>query len=337
MKALVTIPEGDLKSAFLSDETLQILEEHFDVTYNETGRDFTQKELEQMAKGKDVIITGWGTPSFIGTNIFDEGTTVKLIAHTGGTTGYLLGLEVYEKGITVISANRLYADSVAEGTIAYMLMALRNLPDEVAHMRNGGWKEFGYLDSEGLLDKTIGIIGVGMISRCLMKMLKVFRVKIKLFSMYDIEEEFLAEVNAQRASLEEIFSTCSIISLHSALSENTFGMIGKEHFDMMMPGAIFINTARANIVRQDEMIEALKEKKIRAVIDVYAQEPPAKDSPLRSLENVYAISHKAGPTSDRLSYIGKCVVQDAVRFVKGEELRHEIPYELAKRMTRKGV
>ncbi len=337
MKALVTVPDGYIKSNFLCDEALKILEENFEVTYNTLGREFTQAELEEEAEGKDIIVTGWGTPSFIGTNVFNKKTSVKLIAHTGGSTGDLLDLDVYDKGVRVISGNRLFAESVAEGTIAYILMALRNLPDEVMHMRRGGWKEFGYLDSRGLLDTTIGIIGCGMISRYLMKMLKVFRVKIKIFSMYDIEQEFLDDVNAERASLEEIFSTCPIVSLHSALSDDTWGMIGKEHFDMMQDGAIFINTARANIVRQDEMIEALKEQRIRAVIDVYAPEPPAKDSPLRSLPNVYAISHKAGPTSDRFPYIGKCVVEDAVRFVKGEELQHEIPYELAKRMTRKGV
>ena len=165
-------------------------------------------------------------------------------------------------------------------------------------------------------------------------MLKPFRVKLKLYSGYPIDEAFLNENNAIQASLEEIFSTCRVISVHSALNDRTKGMIGKEHFDLLQDGAIFVNTARGAIIREDEMIEALKENRFRAVLDVFCQEPLAQDSPLRCLDNVYCMPHMGGPTADRCPNITLRLADDIQRFANDEALQYEITRDYAKRMTK---
>jgi (S)-sulfolactate dehydrogenase len=73
---------------------------------------------------------------------------------------------------------------------------------------------------------------------------------------------------------------------------------------------------------------------ILAVLDVFEQEPMATDNELRSLKNVYPLPHRAGPTNDRYSYIGKAVVDDVIRFKNGECLEHEISASYASRMTK---
>ena len=103
---------------------------------------------------------------------------------------------------------------------------------------------------------------------------------------------------------------------------------------MMQEDAIFINTARGAIIRQDEMIEVLKERpKMRAVLDVFDGEPLKVDSPLRSMPNVYCIPHRGGPTIDRRKYIGMAMARELVHYVNGEPLEHEISLEAASRMT----
>ena len=97
---------------------------------------------------------------------------------------------------------------------------------------------------------------MGAISKRVVKLLKPFGVS---YSGYPIDEEYLKENNATPASLEEIFATCKIVSLHSAMNEWTRGMIGKEHFDLFQDGAFFINTARDAIIRENEM-RAMQEK-----------------------------------------------------------------------------
>ena len=332
MKLLVTIPDGVTKEEFLTGETLALLEDNFEVTYNGLGRNYTQEEMYLAAENADIVLTGWGSPSFIG-GPFEKCKSLKLIAHTAGSVADLVDENIYAHGIRVISGNRYFAESVAEGTIAYMMTALRRIPDDVRDMKNGVlWKNAERLTG-GLLGRDVGIVGFGMISKYVIEMLKPFGAKVKIYSAYPIDKDFLEKTGAVQVSLPEVFG-CSIVSVHSALSERTRGMIGKELLELMPNGAIFINTSRGAIVKENELIEELKKNRIFALLDVFENEPPELDSPLRSLDNVYPIPHRAGPTNDRRSYIGRQVALDIISFKNGEELKCEITSGYAKRMTR---
>lgn len=335
MSLLVTLPEGNVREKFLTSETKQLLNTHFNVTWNETGACYTKEQLYKVAKDFDIILTGWGTPTFIGSDAVKCGK-IKLIAHTAGSVADLLDDEAYQNKIKVISGNRLFAESVAEGTIAYILSALRYLPDEIYGMKNSMlWKTAGVMDSRGLLYKTVGLIGYGMISRHLMRLLKPFGVKIKIFSRHPMDMDFLKDMNAEPATLDEIFSTCPIVSLHSSLTDGTRGMIGREHLEKMLPGSVFVNTARGAIVKEAEIVEVLSERPdIMAVLDVFETEPLPAESPLRKLDNVYLIPHKGGPTVDSWGYIGYEVVSDVIRFSQNKPLLYEITRETAGRMTK---
>lgn len=330
MKVFVSMPLGDIRRSFVTEEVEAYLEERFEVTYNTLSRQLTREELREVVMQNEVLVTGWGHQALDGALV--ENSLLKLIVHTGGSVGSLVNHEVYENGIKVISGNELYADSVAEGVVAYMLSALRMIPDYVYRIKNGGWDlEDNY--TEGLLEQTVGLVGYGAISQKVAKLLQPFRVKIKMYSSYPIPQDFLDECHVESVSLEEIFSTCKIVSLHSAMNERTRGMIGKEHFILLKPGAIFVNTARGKIIREEEMIDALKQKRFKAILDVYSQEPIAQDSELRKLENVYCVPHKAGPTVDRRPIITKCLADDIKRFEQGKEMKYEISKEYAARMT----
>ena len=334
MKLFVSIPQNStVMATFVPDNIKKYLEERFEVTYSPLDRQLEKEEIALYAGEADAILTGWGHPLIDGEVL--KNTSIKLIAHTGGSVGNLVNQEVYEQGVRVISGNNIYADSVAEGVLAYIFTALRKIPEHVNYCRAGGWRFEGEGDyTEGLYDQSVGIIGMGAISKRVIKLLKPFGVSLKLYSGYPIDEDYLKENNAVQASLEEIFATCKIISLHSAMSERTRGMIGKEHFDLLQDGAIFINTARGAIIREAEMIEALKEKRFRAVLDVFCQEPLEADSELRTLENVYCIPHKAGPTIDRRAAVTKGLADNMMKFIKGEKMDLEIGSEYAGRMTR---
>ena len=335
MKVLVSIPAGGTRDGFLDAGSIKLLEDNFDVVYNETGKNYNQEQLTEAIKDVDVLVTGWGFASCIDGPLHNN-TSLKMIAHTAGSVGDLVDAEAYDKGITIVSGNKLFAESVAEGTIAYMMAALRKIPTEVYGLKEGLWRHPEVPATKGLLDREIGIIGYGMISQNLMKMLQVFRCKFKIFSQFPMDEEFLKSVNATKVdTLEEIFSTCSIVSLHSALNEKTKGLIGKEHFNLLPEGALFVNTARGAIIRQKEMEEFLVERPdVTAILDVYSPEPPEADNVMRSLKNVYLMPHRGGPTNDRYPHIGRKVVEDIIHFAKGEPLELEITREYASRMTK---
>lgn len=331
MKIFVSVPQnGIVATTFFNPDMRAFLDEHFDVVYSPQERQLLPEELVQYAKDADVLMTGWGH-GMINAELLKQ-TCVKVIAHTGGSVANCVDNDVYAAGIRVISGNPLYAESVAEGAIAYMLLGLRRMYDFVEEVRKGGWQpSFG---TEGLLDQTVGIIGMGAISRNLIQMLKPFRVKLKIYSGHRIDEAYLAENDAVQVSLEEVFSTCKIVSLHSALTDKTRGMIGKEHFDLLQDGALFVNTARGAIIREEELIEALKENRFRAVLDVYCKEPLDADSALRSLPNAYCIPHKGGPTQDRRPRVVEALGKDLLRYVRGEAMQLEVDEQQAVRMTK---
>ena len=330
---LVTLPDGYIKDTFLPREVLDYLEENFNVKYNTLGRNFKPEELKENLKDIDLVLTGWGVPSF-GDDMLEGNDRLKMIASTGGSVADIVDAGVYAKGIKVCSGNYYYAESVAEGTAAYIMACLRNIPDDVNELRAGGWQNPDLQATQGLLDQEIGIISCGAISKILMQMLQVFRCSFKVYSNHPIDPEFLKSVNAKQVSLEEVLKTCHIVSLHSSLNEKTRGMLGREEFEMMQEDSVFINTARGAIIRQDEMTEVLASRpKMRAVLDVFDGEPLRVDSPLRQLPNVYCIPHRGGPTIDRRKYIGMAMVRELLHFVNGEPLEHEIAQDVAARMT----
>lgn len=332
-KVLVTIPEGAVRDTFVPQNVRQRLDSLFETTYNDTGRQYTQNELRDLLPHYDAVLTGWGT-AMMSADVLEGNQRLKLIVHTGGTVGNLVDSYAYDNGITVFSGNQLYAESVAEGTIAYMLLAQRRLPHYLNEVEEGRWRTEADV-WEGLLDKTVGIVGLGTISTILIRMLKTFRVKIKVFSHYEIPQELRSLYHVQEASLEEIFSTCDIVSVHSALNSQNRSLIQKEHFELLKENALFLNTSRGDVINEEALIEELKTGRFRAVVDVYHQEPLAADSPLRTLPNVYAIPHMAGPTLDRRPYITDALISETERFFNGEtSFELEITRELAARMTK---
>ncbi|MDF2487338.1 MAG: hypothetical protein K0R46_3506, partial [Herbinix sp.] len=296
MKFLVTMGEGEVMSSFFTAKAKRELEKHAEVIYNKTGRfSLNKEELMKQIKGVDVLFTGWGAPRLDG-DILDCANRLKIHAHTGGSVAPYVSKEEYDRGIVVLSGNAYYAKSVAEGCLAYTLAALRRLDQYADSMKSGGWRpEEDY--NQGLIGKKVGIVGYGAIGRYYAELLKWFDVQLSIYSDY-ISDSELARVGARRASKEEIFSECDVISLHSALNDKNRGMITKNHFDLMKDGALFVNTARAGLVDNESMYLKLQEKRIYAVLDVYEEEPLPVQNKLRELTNVTLYPHIAGPTFD---------------------------------------
>ena len=330
-KLFVAIPEGAVKSTFVPENVQKFAEANFDVTYAE--KRLSKEELRPILMNYDAVLTGWGN-CMLDKEVLEGNDRLKLIVHTGGTVGNLVDSYAYDAGKTVFSGNIMYAESVAEGVLSYMLMAQRRIPQYIDAVKKGEWRTEADL-WEGLLDKTVGIIGLGTISKLLIPLLKPFRVKIKLFTRYLPDEAFMKEYNISGASLEEIFSTCDIVSVHSALNAENRGLITKECFEMLKDNSLFINTSRGEVTDEEALIEELKKNRFRAVLDVFHKEPLDKDSELRKLENVYCIPHMAGPTLDRREKITTALIKEARNFFDGKKnSEFEIAAGVAKRMTK---
>lgn len=326
MRIFVNIPEGFRNNSFITPAIKEYLAEVGEVTYNQGSSPLGGDELGYALKDADVVITGWGQPIITKDNIGN----VKLIVHTGGTVGGIVDIGVFDLGVTVLSGNNYYAESVAEGTLSYMLYALRNMGHYGSIMKKGEWT--WEAKTEGLIGQSVGIVSYGAISSRLIPKLRLFTDKIKVYSTH--KDEALAKREGfSYASLEEIFAGCKIVSVHTAKNPETYHMINKKHFDLISDGALFINTSRGAVIDEEALIEALKQNRFKALLDVYETEPPKEDNELKSLDNVMLFPHMAGPTYDMRERITGYLIDDIVRFKKGEKPENEVTKEIAIQMT----
>ena len=330
---LVTIPEGNVRDSFLPPDVKAYLEDNFTVKYNTLGRAYTQDEYKAELMNADFVLGSWGSPLLCG-DVLEGNDRFKMLAYTAGSIADCTSPEIWERGIKVSGGNDLFAESVAEAAIVYIITALRGIYDDIFSIRNGGWKSPLVKDTRGIPDREIGIIGCGAVARHVMRLLQPFRCSFKVAADYTVDEEYLKSVNARQVSMEEVFSTCNIVSLHLSLTPQSRGTIGGKYFEMMPKDSVFVNTARGAILHEDEMTKVLKKRPdIKAVLDVFENEPLPLDSELRTLPNVYCLPHRGGPTIDRRRYIGRAMVDEMIRFEKGEPLKYEITAAAASRMT----
>ncbi len=327
---LVTIPKkSKIFDTFFGEEQKCRLEKIGNVRWNEGYENYTEQQLAEHLEGVDICITGWGNPIFTA-SVLDRANNLKLIAHDAGTVRPMVTDEVFAKDIRVCSGNEIFARSVAEGVIAYLLSALRRIPWYHEQTMEGNWP--GMEGTRGLLDRTVGLIGYGTIAGYLADMLKAFGCKVLINSAHT-PDQILREKGLIRATEEEIFSTCDIVSVHRSLTEKTWHSIGKRQLERMKEGAVFVNTSRGAVVNEEELTEVLMHKNISAILDVYETEPLPMESLLRAQKNVFLMPHAAGPTEDRRTLVTDYILDDIERFLKGEKMAGEVDGIRAKSMT----
>jgi len=331
MKFLVTMGECETRDSFFTAHAIAELRKHGEVVFNETGSfSLNKQQLMEQIAGVDVLLSGWGAPR-VDADVLAKADRLKVHAHTGGTVASVVSREEYERGITVLSGNDLYARSVAEGCLMYTLMGLRRAEAYVGAMREGGWRPQPDRNI-GLIGRKVGIIGYGAISKYYLELLQWFDVELYVASKY-MPNEDATRFGARLVSKEHIFEHCDVISLHSALNDENRGMITASLLSSIKEGALFVNTARAGLVDDDALLQELQSGRFQAVLDVYPAEPLAADSPFRGLDNALLLPHIAGPTFDMREKVVLELLADILRLQQGEAPRNAIPYEYAVRMT----
>ena len=264
--------------------------------------------------------------------VLESAPRLRVIAHTGGTVATLVGDAAYDRGVRVLSGNELYAQSVAEGVIGYILAALRRIPQFAAQVQQDGWPQPGWTN-EGLIGQRVGLVGFGAVARYTAKLLRAFDAEILIWADHVTPEE-AARYGARKAELEEIFSACKIVSLHLARTPETYHIIGARLLGLLRPDSLLVNTARGAIVDEAVMAAMLREGRFRAVLDVYEQEPLPLSSPLRGLDNALLIPHMGGPTMDRRPYVTRALISALPAALRGEPTWLDISREAMRRMTR---
>ena len=335
MKAFVSIPKGTVFDTFFTPENIALAESLGEIVWNETDHQLTAEEVAARIGDCDTYITAWGSPRLDQT-ILDVAPRLRLLTHLCGTVVPFVSDEMWDRDIRVLSGNRFFAESVAEGTLAYMLAALRDIPAYSHRLHDERkWKKSTDLN-QGLAGKRIGIVSYGAIARHLVRILSVFRVKLYVYDITPLPEEDVARYHLTQASLEEIFSDCDIITVHTPLFDATHHLIGRELLSRIREGTLFLNTSRGAVIDQKALEEELATGRFRAVLDVYEQEPPPQDCPLFDLPNVLMMPHMGGPTIDLRAFITETLLQESHDYLhQGADTPSEITRAMSRTMSRR--
>lgn len=334
MKALISVTNDIIRETFFTKENIELAESLGEICWCKGKDETSSEELKKLISDCDVYITCWESPKLT-EDILNHAPKLKLLTHLGSTVAPVASKEVWERGVRVISAFDYFSESTAEGAVAYILAAQRNIPFYTNRLKKGRvWYEDGD-STDGLITKTVGIISYGGVGRHVVKKLQPFNVKLKVYDIVDISEEEKKKYNMEQCSLEEIFSTCDIVSLHSPYNDSTYHMIDDRLLSMMKKDSLFVNTARGPIVDQKALTEHLKKGDFRAALDVYEQEPIDMNDPLLDLDNVLMLPHQGGVTTNLRQVLTRDLLTESKDFVDyGKPLKNEVAQSYAVSMSK---
>lgn len=214
--------------------------------------------------------------------------------------------ECEKRGIKVFRTVGANSNAVADYAFALMLGVARRIVDTDRRCRNGDWRKTAAIDVYG---KTLGIIGLGAIGKCVARRAKGFEMRV-LAADESWDENFAAEHNIVRRDIGALCAEADFISLHCSLTPATRNIINADIIAGMKPTAVLINTARGELVSEDALLEALQQKRIwGAGIDVFREEPPATDA-WSKLDNVILGSHCAASTRGAVAMMGAMAVDN---------------------------
>ena len=260
---------------------------------------------------------------------------VKLLAlRCAGYNNVDLTATVGRMKVVRVPAYSPYA--VAEFTVALMLSLNRKIPRATMRTRDGNFSLHGLMGFD-MHGKTAGIIGTGKIAKILIQILRGFGMNILAYDLYP-DYNFAREHQVVYCSLEELYHSSDIISLHCPLTEQTKYLINDYSISKMKDGVMIINTGRGRLIHTNALIEGLKTKKVGyAGLDVYEEEgqyfyEDKSDkiidddtlARLLSFNNVIVTSHQAFFTKEAMANIAHTTLQNVKDFAEGRPLVNEV-------------
>ncbi|MEU4452585.1 phosphoglycerate dehydrogenase [Nocardioides sp. NPDC023903] len=225
--------------------------------------------------------------------VFASADRLRAVVRTG--VGYdAIDVEAAARaGITVSNLPGINANAVAEYTMGLLLASSRRLVESATGVASGGWPRE---DGRELRGSTLGLIGYGAAARAVVPLARAFGMRVLCTTA--VAEAERTDPEVRFVELPELLTSADYVSVHTALTPRTWGMIDAAAFALMEPGAVLVNTARGAIVDEDALVAAVREGRIAgAALDVVAEEPLPAASPLRGVPGIVVHSHLAGQTA----------------------------------------
>ncbi|MBE0478673.1 phosphoglycerate dehydrogenase [Candidatus Aerophobetes bacterium] len=283
-----------------------------EVDINKEGKPFTGGRLLKIIENYDGIIVGVDP---VGEAVIDKGKRLKIIAKHGVGIDNIDLKAAARKGIYVTITPGANEQAVADLTFALMLALARKVVLADCSLRNGKWPR---LIGTEIWGKKLGVIGLGRVGKNVVKRAKGFNMEVFAYDL-QVDHDFCRQYEVKIVNLEKIFTENDIITLHTPLTSSTRHLINEKTLSLMKDSALIINTARGELVDEQALFYALKNRKIGgAALDCFSEEPPGKDFPLFELDNVVLTPHLGAYTVEANRNMGVMAARSVVDALNGK-------------------
>ena len=250
---------------------------------------------------------------------------VKLVVRAGAGYNTIDVAAASKRGIYVSNCPGKNSIAVAELAFALILALDRRIADNVVALREGKWNKKEFSKARGLFGRTLGLIGVGKIGQEMIPRARAFGMPVVAWSR-SLTRERAAELGVElMASPEAVGAASDIVSVHLALKPETRNVIDAEFFEAMREGSYFINTARGEVVDQQALVNAIRNRGIRAGLDVFALEPTSAtaqfEDAIAKEAGLYG-THHIGASTDQAQ---EAIAAETVRIVQEFKSTGKVP------------
>jgi len=287
-----------------------------DVIYNPK---LGEKDLPQEAVDVDIIVV---RSTVVNEETINNGKKLNLIIRAGSGVNNINIAAANKKGIYVTNCPGMNAVAVAELAIGLMISIDRFIPDNVTDFNKGVWSKDKYSKGKGLKGKTLGLIGVGNIGKEVAKRALAFEMNVYGKDITRIEGVQIKDFS----EMDQLLPLCDIVTIHLPSTPQTKGLFNKKLFGYMKNGAYLINTSRQDVIVEDDLLEAIKEKNIRYACDVFKGEPELKSgdvsSKLQNNPNVYVTHHIGASTEQAQDAVAEETISIIKKFVHSGVIDH---------------
>ena len=282
----------------------------FEVDANPT---IVPEKLRKVVSKYDVLIVRSRTE--VTEEIIDAGRRLRVIGRAGVGVDNIDSVTAKKRGIVVLNTPEATSNAVAELTIGLIISLARSIPHANQSMKEGKWIKKQFRGWE-LMEKTIGIVGLGNVGGRVARIAKALGMKILVTKRTPPTPELLKELEAEFVTLKELLRRSDVVTIHVPLTIDTRYLIGAEEIRLMKKGAFLINTARGEIVDEKALLEALKSGKLGgAALDVYETEPPENLS-LTGWPTVVCTPHIGAQTKRAQRIVAGSIAERIINFLK---------------------
>jgi D-3-phosphoglycerate dehydrogenase len=275
------------------------------------------KELPAAAReARILVVRGKQVPA----EVFASAPALSLVVRAGAGVNTIDVGAASRRGVYVANCPGQNSIAVAELAIGLLVSLDRRIPDNVAALRAGKWDKKSFSEADGLFGRTLGVAGVGAIGREVIRRGQALGMKVVAWSR-SLDEASAKELGVERApDLVALARRSDALSVHLPLSKETRGVVTRAVLEALRPGAIFLNTARAEVVDPDALLELARSGRIRVGTDVFPGEPEKGqadfDSELGKLPNVYGTHHIGASTAQAQDAIARETVRIVESFLR---------------------